>query len=172
MGSLAIYPGSFDPPTLGHISLVEMGLSVFDGLIVAVAHNQGKKTLFSVAERIVLLQECLKKFPKDRVKVDSFDGLTVDYAQKMGAHAILRGLRATLDFEYEFQMALMNKHLAPDIQSVFLMADHQWSFLSSSTVKEAASLGADITDLVPLPVAETLKAKLAHRSRPKSPKNP
>ncbi|MDR2611544.1 MAG: pantetheine-phosphate adenylyltransferase [Deltaproteobacteria bacterium] len=159
MGTTAVYPGSFDPPTLGHVSLVERGLAVFDRLIVAVARNPLKSSLFTIEERVELLRESLAGFPERRIEIDRFEGLTVDYARSKGAVAILRGLRATSDFEAEFQMAMMNRHLERDIHSVFLMADYQWFFISSSTVKEAASLGADISDLVPGPVARKLKGK-------------
>lgn len=159
MGTTALYPGSFDPPTLGHLSMVERGLAIFDRLIVAVANNPVKSTLFTVEERISLLSESLSHFPKDRLEIDHYDGLTVHYAKKKGAAAVLRGLRASGDFELEFQMAMMNRHLENDIPSVFLMADHQWFFLSSSTVKEAFSLGGDISALVPAPVLRVLGSK-------------
>ncbi|MDR2352428.1 MAG: pantetheine-phosphate adenylyltransferase [Deltaproteobacteria bacterium] len=160
MVKLAIYPGSFDPPTLGHMSLVARGLAIFDRLIVAVAVNSNKSTFFTVPERLELLRESLKGYSPEQLEIDSFEGLTMEYARSKGACAILRGLRATSDFEYEFQMALMNKHLEKEIQSVFLMAENQWFFISSSIVKEAASLGGDISALVPTPVLTKLKAKL------------
>ncbi|MDR3153865.1 MAG: pantetheine-phosphate adenylyltransferase [Deltaproteobacteria bacterium] len=163
MGASAVYPGSFDPPTLGHVSLVERGLAVFDKIIVAVARNPEKGALFTVDERVGLLKESLGGFPEGRIEIDLFEGLTVEYARSRGAGAILRGLRATSDFEYEFRMAMMNRHLEKGIQSVFLMADHQWFYISSSTVKEAASLGADISDLVPEPVARRLRGKFPAR---------
>jgi pantetheine-phosphate adenylyltransferase len=158
--SLAVYPGTFDPPTLGHVSMVERGLAVFDRLIVAVAKNPAKRTLFTIDERLILLRESLKGMPRGRVEIDHYDGLTVDYARKAGAVAVLRGLRATSDFEYEFQMAMMNRHLEKGIHSVYLMADYQWFFISSSTVKEAATFGADVSDLVPAPVLAMLREKL------------
>jgi pantetheine-phosphate adenylyltransferase len=160
LSAVAVYPGSFDPPTLGHVSLVERGLSIFQEIIVAVANNPLKKTLFTVDERVSLLKATFAHLPEDRITIDSYVGLTVDYAHKKGATAILRGLRATSDFEYEFQMALMNKHLQKGIQSVFLMADQEWFYISSSVVKEAASLGGEIRDLVPSQVAEMLSLKL------------
>ena len=159
MSRVAIYPGSFDPPTLGHLSLVERGLSVFDMIIVAVALNPFKKCLFTVDERLDLLRRSLEGLPGDRVEVDSFEGLTVEYAKAKGATAILRGLRVLADFEFEFQLDMVNRHLSRDVQSVYLMADHQSLFISSSTVKEAASFGADVDDLVPPAVAESLKRK-------------
>jgi pantetheine-phosphate adenylyltransferase len=154
--TVAVYPGSFDPPTLGHVSLVERGLEVFDRIIVAVAANPQKEGLFSVAERLELLRESLAHLPRGKTEVDGYEGLTVEYAAKKGATAILRGLRAISDFEYEFRMSMMNSHLRKNVQSVFLMADREWSFTSSSIVKEAAALGADISDLVPAPVAKKL----------------
>jgi pantetheine-phosphate adenylyltransferase len=159
MKSVAVYPGSFDPPTLGHVSMVERGLAIFDRLVIAVAKNPVKHTLFTVEERIRLLTESLAHTPPGRIEIDHYEGLTVDYARKKKAVAVLRGLRATSDFEYEFQMAMMNRHLERGIHSVYLMADYQWFFISSSTVKEAASLGADVSDLVPAPVLDMLNAK-------------
>jgi pantetheine-phosphate adenylyltransferase len=139
--------------------MVERGLWIFDKLVIAVATNPVKQALFTVEERIRLLTESLRDMPPGRVEVDHYEGLTVEYARKKGAVAVLRGLRATSDFEYEFQMAMMNRHLEKDIHSVYLMADYQWFFISSSTVKEAASLGADIGGLVPAPVLAMLKSK-------------
>jgi pantetheine-phosphate adenylyltransferase len=160
LSAVAVYPGSFDPPTLGHVSLVERGLSIFEKIVVAVADNPSKMALFTVAERVDLLKASFAHLPGERIEIDSYEGLTVDYAHKKGATAILRGLRATSDFEYEFQMALMNKHLKKGIQSVFLMADQEWFYISSSVVKEAASFGAEIRDLVPPHVADMLELKL------------
>ncbi len=159
MEKLAVYPGSFDPPTLGHLDLVQRALSLFDRIVVAVAVNAGKKPLFSTAERLDMLRQSLAGF--DRVEVDNFDGLLVDYARRRQAAAILRGLRATADFEYEFQMALVNRHLNPDIESVFLMTDFRWHYISSTIVKEAASHHADVSAMVPAVVAERLAAKFA-----------
>lgn len=157
----AIYPGSFDPPTKGHINLVERGLTLFDHLVVAVAVNSSKKGLFTMEERVQMLKESLKHLPQDRIEVDQFDGLLVEYAKKKEAQAVLRGLRAISDFEYEFQMAMVNTHLARDIQSVFMMTDNQWLYISSSIVKEAASLGGDICAMVPKVVADRLKEKFS-----------
>ena len=165
LGVAAVYPGSFDPPTLGHLSLVERGLSIFERIVVAVADNPLKSSLFTVEERVGLLKEAFSGFPEGRIAIDSYSGLTVDYANKMGAIAILRALRATSDFEYEFQMALMNKRLQKGVQSVFLMADQEWFYISSSVVKEAASLGGEIRDLVPPSVAEKLREKLGRQGR-------
>lgn len=162
MSTCAVYPGSFDPPTLGHLSLVERGLFLFDKIIVAVAHNPAKSGLFSPDERMEMLRESLAPYDPDRLEVDSFKGLLVEYARKRGAVALIRGLRATADFEYEFQMALVNRQLASDIQSIFLMTDYRWLYLSSSIVKEAASYGADVSAMVPPPVAARLQAKFRH----------
>lgn len=159
MNKLAIYPGSFDPPTLGHLSLVERGLFLFDKIIVAVAENSAKKPFFTAGERVAMLRESLAGYGPERIEVDSFEGLLVEYARKRGAAAIMRGLRATADFEYEFQMALVNRHLDENVQSVFLMTDFRWLYISSSIVKEAASYGADVSAMVPPPVAERLKAR-------------
>jgi len=157
----AIYPGSFDPPTRGHLSLVERGLYLFDKIIVAVARNSSKAALFSTAERLEMLRDSLAEYSLDRVEVDSFEGLLVDYARERQAVAILRGLRATADFEYEFQMAMVNRHLEARIQSVFLMTDFQWLYVSSTIVREAASYGADVSAMVPPPVARRLKQKFS-----------
>ncbi|MDR0355786.1 MAG: pantetheine-phosphate adenylyltransferase [Deltaproteobacteria bacterium] len=158
--SIALYPGSFDPPTNGHLSLVERGLAVFDKIIVSVVANPAKSTaLFSLDERLELLKGSLAHLPQDRLTLSTFSGLTIEYARQAGAAAILRGLRGSADFEYERQLAEINRHLAQDVQTVFLMADYKWFFISSSTVKEAASLGADVDGLVPKIVAEGLKKK-------------
>lgn len=148
---------------MGHLSLIERGLFLFDKIIVAVAVNSAKSALFSTEERVDLLQRSLAAFDPERVEVDSFEGLLVNYARRKEASAILRGLRATGDFEYEFQLALVNRHLEEDIQSVFLMTDHRWLYISSSIVKEAASYGADVSSMVPPPVAAGLKQKFAEK---------
>jgi pantetheine-phosphate adenylyltransferase len=134
---------------------------IFDKITVAVARNPNKSCLLTVEERLDLLRSSLASLPSGRVEIDSFDGLTVDYAKKKGAGAILRGLRVPADFEFEFQLAMVNRHLSKDVQSVYLMADHKSLFISSSTVKEAASFGADVDDLVPATVAEMLKRKFS-----------
>ncbi|MGL4208053.1 MAG: pantetheine-phosphate adenylyltransferase [Candidatus Adiutrix sp.] len=160
MGKIAIYPGSFDPPTNGHLSILSRGLEVFDHIIIAVTRNQSKnKPLFTVEERLTMIQQSLTPKQQNEVTVDSFDGLLVEYARRKKAVGILRGLRATADFEYEFQMAMVNRHLAENIQSVFLMADYRWLYISSSIVKEAASLGADVAAMVPPPVFLQLQKK-------------
>jgi pantetheine-phosphate adenylyltransferase len=162
----AIYPGTFDPPTLGHVGLIKRALEIFDDLIIVVANNPQKKTLFSIEERIEMIKASLGPELAARIQVDSFAGLTVDYAKSKGATAIVRGLRGASDFDYEFQLNMINRHLNQDIQSVFLMADLRWFFIRSSVVKEAAALGADISDLVAPLVAQKLKAKLGPKANP------
>ncbi len=152
-----MYAGSFDPLTNGHIDIVERGLKVFDKVIVAVLNNKAKKPLFSVDERIFLIRESLQDL--DGVEVGSFDGLVVDYAKEVGAQAILRGMRAVSDFENEFQMAMFNRRLNREIQTVFLMTGMRWIFTSSSGIKEVASFGGDITGMVPPVVYKELKKK-------------
>jgi pantetheine-phosphate adenylyltransferase len=154
---IAIYPGSFDPVTNGHIDIIDRGFKLFDKIIVAILHNPAKKYLFSVEERIGLLQESLKKFPD--VEIEAFDGLLVDYAVQKNAQAILRGMRAVSDFEYEFQMALMNRRLNRNVQTVFLMTGLRWIFTSSSIIKEAACFGGNINGMVPPFVQQKLKEK-------------
>lgn len=157
MQRIAIYPGSFDPVTKGHLDIIERGLKVFDNIIVTILCNPTKKTLFTVEERIEMLKTSLKDF--SNVEVDAFNGLLVDYVTKRGATGILRGMRAVSDFEYEFQMALMNRKLNREIQTVFLMTSLRWIFTSSSIIKEAARFGGDIEDMVPPVVNEKLKEK-------------
>ncbi|MBU2514350.1 pantetheine-phosphate adenylyltransferase [bacterium] len=157
---IAIYPGSFDPVTNGHLDMIERGLRLFDGLIVAILHNPAKtKALFSVEERMEMLREIFRDKPN--VEVDSHSGLLVDYAEKKQASAILRGLRAVSDFEYEFQMALMNRRLNRKVQTVFLMTGLQWIFTSSSIVKEAATFGGDVKSMVPPLVNEKLRERFS-----------
>jgi pantetheine-phosphate adenylyltransferase len=154
----AIYPGTFDPVTAGHLDLIERGSAMFSRLVVAVLRNESKNPLFSVAERLEMVQEAASGFPN--VEVDSFDGLLVDYAAKRQASVILRGIRAISDYEYELQMALMNRRLRPDIEAVFLMASEAHSFLSSKLVKEVYRLGGDISAFVAPSVESRLKSKL------------
>ncbi|MDR2422405.1 MAG: pantetheine-phosphate adenylyltransferase [Deltaproteobacteria bacterium] len=163
MSVKAIYPGTFDPPTLGHVGLVKRIMDIFGQLIIVVANNPQKQTLFTAEERVEMLKACLGDEFGDRVTVESFDGLIVDYAKSKGATVIVRGLRGSSDFDYEFQLNMINRHLNQDVQSVFLMADYQWFFIRSSVVKEAASLGADISDLVAPVVAQRIKAKLGQK---------
>lgn len=160
MEHIAVYPGSFDPVTNGHLDIIERGLKLFDKIIVAILYNPNKKSLFSLEERLDLLRITLADFDH-RVEVDSFDGLLVEYASRCGAHAILRGMRAVSDFEYEFQLALMNRKLNREVQTVFLMTGLRWIFTSSSIIKEAAKFGGDITDMVPPVVHQRLTEKMA-----------
>ncbi|MEW6425672.1 MAG: pantetheine-phosphate adenylyltransferase [Bacillota bacterium] len=157
----AVYPGSFDPLTYGHLDVIERAASLFEEVIVAVSRNASKKPLFSVAERVDMLKAVLAPF--SNVKVDSFDGLTVNYARSRGANAIIRGLRAISDFENEFMMALTNKKLAPAIDTVFLMTRAEYSFISSSGVKEVASFGGCVKELVPPEVEQRLIRKFTAR---------
>jgi len=158
---IAIYPGTFDPVTNGHCDIIHRGLKIFDRLIVAVAVNGSKSPLFSVEERLYMLRESLKDLPN--VKVDCFNTLLVDYATQQGAQTILRGLRAVSDFEYEFQMALMNRKLNKNIQTIFLMTGMRWIFISSSIIKEASQFGGDTQKLVPPVVYEKLKERFGNR---------
>jgi pantetheine-phosphate adenylyltransferase len=160
MEKIAIYPGSFDPVTNGHLDIVERGLKIFDKIIVAIMHNPAKKSLFTVDERFDMLKTSMQDF-NNHVDYASFYGLTVDFAVKRKAHAILRGLRAVSDFEYEFQMALMNRRLNREIQTLFLMTGLRWIFTSSSIIKEAAKFGGNIEDMVPSIVNEKIKEKFA-----------
>ncbi len=151
----AIYPGSFDPVTFGHLDLIERALDLFDELIVVVASNPSKKTLFSTEERVEFLKAALKNRPQVRVK--NWEGLTVELAVKEKAFALIRGIRATSDFDYEFQMALTNRKLAPKIDTVFLMPSESHFYLSSRLIKEIAQLGGAVTRYVPAPVAARIK---------------
>jgi len=159
----AIYPGSFDPPTNGHLDVIERGSKIFDELIVAVLGNPEKDPLFSVADRRKMLEAMTTEF--GNVTVDTFDGLTVDYALRVGASAVLRGIRAISDYEYELQMALMNRKLQPGLETVFMIPSEQYSYLSSRLVREIAQLGGAVDHLVPELVAQKLREKLdvAHK---------
>jgi pantetheine-phosphate adenylyltransferase len=158
MNKVAIYAGTFDPITLGHFDLIERAARIFDRLILAVAVNSRKKALFGVEERVAMARQVVKKIKN--VEVDSFDGLLVEYARKKGVHVLIRGIRAFSDFEFEFQMALTNRTLAPDIETLFLMPKEDFSYVSSSTVREVAELGGDTRDFVPEPVFKALQKKL------------
>ncbi len=158
MTTTAVYPGSFDPVTFGHLDILERAEMLFDRVIVAVLENQGKSPLFSVAERVELLQASIGDKPK--VGVDTFSGLTVDYARRVGASALVRGLRAVSDFENEFQMALMNRRLHPEIHTVFLMTSFANVFVSSSLIKEVCRFGGNIDAFVPAEVARAMNARL------------
>lgn len=157
MSRIAIYPGSFDPVTNGHLDIVARGLKLFDKIIITILKNPAKKTLFSLEERIEMLKACMEKNKK--VEIAAFDGLLVDYAVKRNAQAILRGMRAVSDFEYEFQLALMNRKLNREIQTVFLMTGMRWIFTSSSIIKEASQFGGNINGMVPQIVNRKLKQK-------------
>lgn len=159
-GRLAIYPGSFDPMTHGHEDIVRRALMFADRVIVAVAHRrtQQKSGLFAIEERVAIIKEVFEDEP--RVEAAEFDGLLVEYARKRDAKLIIRGLRAVSDFEYEFQMALMNRQLWPEIETIFLAPDTNYSFLSASLVREIASLGGDVSDFVPPNVLKRLREKL------------
>ena len=159
MQRIAIYPGSFDPVTNGHADIVERGSKLFDSIIVVVLHNPKKKTMFSIEERVEMLEASFRDLPN--IVIESFDGLTVDFAAKRNAIAILRGMRAISDFDFEFQLALMNRKLNRDIQTGFLMTGHRWTFISSSIVKEAAQFGGDINGLVPAIVEHKLNERFA-----------
>ncbi|MFQ5684393.1 MAG: pantetheine-phosphate adenylyltransferase [Candidatus Binatia bacterium] len=157
--NIAVYPGSFDPITNGHIDLVKRTLHVFDRIIVAIATNSEKEgSLFSVEERLKMIREVFRRAGK-RVQVDSFDGLLVDYAERRGAKVIIRGLRAISDFEYEFQMAMMNRGLKPKIETLFMMTGESYFYISSRLVKEVVSLGGDVSGLVPMNVLKKLQKK-------------
>ena len=160
---IAIYPGSFDPLTNGHVDIIERGSRIFDEIIVAILGNVEKTPLFSESERIAVLQDVFKG--RINVKVETFSGLLVDYAQQKQASVIVRGLRAVSDFEYEFQMALMNRHLAPGIETVFMMPAEQYTYISSRLIKEVFTLGGEITGLVPPIVEEKLRAKQAAKKK-------
>lgn len=152
---VAIYPGSFDPITNGHLDLIERGCKLFDRLIVSILRNENKRPLFSAEERMEMLAEVVQGYPN--VEVDSFNGLLVDYAAERGASVLLRGIRAISDYEYELQMALMNRRLRPEIETVFMMSGEAYSFISSRLVKEVARLGGNISGLVPPSVEQRLR---------------
>ena len=162
MQRIAIYPGSFDPVTNGHVDIAQRGLRLFDKIIVAILENPVKNFLFTVEERMEMLKSSFEEYPD--IEVEIFDGLLVDYAAKKDSIAILRGMRAVSDFEYEFQLALMNRKLNREVQTVFLMTSLRWIFTSSSIIKEAAQFGGDIKGMVPPIVNEKLKEKFK-RSR-------
>ena len=159
---VAIYPGSFDPITNGHLDLIERGSRLFDRLIVAVLHNADKQSLFTVEERMEMLREVIEPIPN--AEVDCFDGLLVHYAARRGAQVLLRGIRAVSDYEYELQMALMNRRLSSQIETVFLMAGEANSFVSSRLVKEVVRLGGAIDAFVPPSVAQRLRSRFQKES--------
>jgi pantetheine-phosphate adenylyltransferase len=155
---IAMYPGSFDPPTNGHLDLIARGSKIFDELVVAILRNADKAPLFNLSERLLMLEAMTADFKN--VRIDTFDGLMVDYAAKVKASAVLRGIRAISDYEYELQMALMNRKLQPELETVFMMPAEQYSYLSSRLVREIAQLGGSVKDLVPELVEQRLKEKL------------
>lgn len=158
-GNIALYPGSFDPITLGHVDLIKRLAAFYDEFIVLVANAANKSQLFTSQERAALARECLNGLTN--VRVDVFDGLTVEYARKAGASVILRGLRAVVDFEYEFAIANLNRKLAPDIETMIVFTRPEYSFVSSRMVKEVALFGGEMQGLVPEPVAAALKTRIA-----------
>ncbi len=163
-GKIAVYPGTFDPITYGHLDLIKRALRIFDWLIVAIGENPAKKPLFTLEERKEMVIESLKELKDgdgNRVLVETFSGLLVNFAEKKGAQVIVRGLRAVSDFEYEFQLALMNRKLNRRIDTIFLMPGFRWIYISSTIVKEAARFGGNVSDLVPPIVEQKLKEKYA-----------
>jgi pantetheine-phosphate adenylyltransferase len=157
MNTIAVYPGSFDPVTNGHIDIICRGLKVFDNIIVGVAQNSAKNNMFSVEERVEMIQEALGGNP--RIRVDVIDGLLIDYVRKQGSNIIIRGLRAVSDFEYEFQLAQVNHTVEENIETMFMMTSVRYGYLSSSVVKEMGSLGGDIRDFVPEGVLRRIREK-------------
>jgi len=155
---IAVYPGTFDPITFGHIDLIERAAKIFDKVIVAVAHNKSKGVLFSVDERVAMLKDAVKDMKN--VSVDDFDGLVVDYVKRQGSHVMIRGLRMLSDFEYEFQMALTNRKLDGDIETIFMMPREDYSYVSSKLIKEAAILGADVSKFIPRRANAALREKI------------
>ena len=156
-GRLAVFPGSFDPLTNGHVDIILRSAHLFERVIVAVLVNVDKKPLFTADERVAIIREVFKEYAN--VEVDSFDGLLVEYARRRRASALVRGLRAVSDFEYEFQMALMNRHLEPTLETVFMMPAEQYTYLSSRLIKEVFQLGGEVTGLVPPAVERSMRAK-------------
>jgi pantetheine-phosphate adenylyltransferase len=158
MSVRALYPGTFDPPTNGHVDLIQRGSKLFEHLTVAILNNPVKNPLFTLDERVEMLREVTSALPN--VSVATFDGMMVDFARKLGASAVLRGIRAISDYEYEFQMALMNRRLAPEIETVFLQPAGRYSFISSRMLKEVFSFGGDVTGLVPPNVLKRLRSRI------------
>ncbi|MBR5235796.1 MAG: pantetheine-phosphate adenylyltransferase [Clostridia bacterium] len=156
--SIAVYPGSFDPITCGHLDIIRRGSVLFDEVIIAVLNNSSKNPLFSAEERVRLIEKSTADLPNCRAVY--FDGLLVDFVTKLGANVVIKGLRAISDFEYEFQMALLNKNLNPDIETLFMVTNANHSYISSSVVKEIANLGGDFADLVPKEIFNDVKQKI------------
>jgi pantetheine-phosphate adenylyltransferase len=170
MRRIAVYPGSFDPPTLGHLDVIERASRLFDSVVVAAGTNSGKQPLLSVGDRCLALRRSTEHL--SNVEVDGFTGLLVDYVKSRGATAIVRGLRATADFEYEFQMAMVNRRLSEDVETVFFMTKWEYSYLSSSIVKEVATLGGDYSGMVPPAVSSLIAAALEKRKEAAGDSNP
>lgn len=162
--SVAVYPGTFDPVTMGHLDILHRALELFDRVVVAVAQHPGKEPLFSLAERLQMIQDC---FPvdNDRIEIEAVHGLLVSYARKKGARAIIRGLRAVSDFDYELQLALMNRKLEREVETVFLMTGFRWIYISSTIIKDAARHGGDVSGLVPKHVYEKLVRKFREQQK-------
>ncbi len=163
---IAVYPGTFDPVTYGHIDIIKRAAKIYDKVIVAVAHNEDKNPLFSVKERVSMLKDSVR--PLKNVIVDDFDGLAVDYVRSKGSRVMIRGLRMISDFESEFQMALTNRKLSEDIETIFMMPNESYSYISSKLMKEAAKLGADVKNFIPKKVQVLLKKKLGKYEERKS----
>jgi pantetheine-phosphate adenylyltransferase len=159
MSAKALYPGTFDPPTNGHVDLIQRGAKLFEHLTVAILNNPVKNPLFTVEERVEMLREVTASL--SNVSISTFDGLMVEFARQQGATAVLRGIRAISDYEYEFQMALMNRRLAPEIETVFLQPAGRYSFISSRMLKEVFSFGGDVTGLVPPNVLKRLRGRMS-----------
>jgi pantetheine-phosphate adenylyltransferase len=159
---LAVYPGSFDPPHNGHLDIIQRCLPIFDELLVAILRNEEKEPLFSIEQREEMIREAVG--PNPRIRVQSFSGLLVDFMDRVNAVTIVRGLRALSDFDYEFQMALMNRHLNPRVETVFMMPKEEYSYLSSRLAKEAFALGGDISGLVPATVLRRMRRKMPRRN--------
>jgi pantetheine-phosphate adenylyltransferase len=162
MKTIAVYPGSFDPPTFGHLDIIARSSNVFSRVIVSVAKNLRKDTMFTAAERIGMLRKLTRSYPN--VEVDSFRGLLIEYVRRMEAHVVVRGLRAISDFEYEFQMAHMNRKLSPEVDTVFMMTGERYSYISSHIAKEIAQFGGNIDDLVPPLVRDRMFRKLGKKN--------
>jgi len=161
MTSIAIYPGSFDPVTYGHIDLIKRAAKIFKKVIVAVTDNSSKSSFFTLKERLMLIKRVTADF--ENIEVDSFEGLSIDYVRSKGSYVIIRGVRMISDFEYEFQMALTNRRLSKNVETIFLMPNESYSYISSKLIKEAAALGADVSCFVPKLVAAAIKKKLSKK---------